>query len=259
VSVICFILAAAVFPQTRKKPAAKPAPALITVEPTPAAQAPVNRTQKKNERPGQPVKAADARTEKKDEVPEYYYEFTQPDFPVSRVVIKHNAAGQGTVSFQRSGLDEMITESFTLSSDVMDRLNSAITALNFLDSTENYQYERDYPHLGNVTIRITRGGRARTVKFNWTLNKDAKSLYDDYRRIGNQYIWKFDINVARENQPLDGPRLMDQLEQYINRGEIADPRSLIPLLNELTQDERIPLIARNHAGRLVAKIEKSKK
>jgi hypothetical protein len=34
---------------------------------------------------------------------------------------------------------------------------------------------------------------------------------------------------------------------------------MLPLLKELSNDERIPLIARNHAGRLVKQLEKEKK
>ncbi len=66
----------------------------------------------------------------------------------------------------------------------------------------------------------------------------------------------FDINLARENQPLEAPKLMERLESLVKRNEISDGQQITPLLKEIADDERIPLIARNHATRIVKLIEK---
>ena len=102
-------------------------------------------------------------------------------------------------------------------------------------------------------------GRERTVTFNWTANKDAKALADEYRKIGNQAIWVFEITVARENQPLESPKMLDNLDSLIRRKEISDTAQMLPLLQGLSNDERIPLIARNHAAKLIKQIEKDNK
>ena len=47
------------------------------------------------------------------------------------------------------------------------------------------------------------------------------------------------------------------LEILVERDEISDREQFAPLLRDLTTDERIPLMARNHAERLPKKIEKS--
>jgi hypothetical protein len=145
-----------------------------------------------------------------------------------------------------------------LSEVTLAKIKSAMAALNFLNSTENYQTVRDYSNLGNSVITYRKDGRERTVKYNWTENKDAKALMDEYRKIANQYVWQFDMAVSRENQPLDSPSLMDVLDAYMRRGEISDPRQMLPLLKEISNDERLPLIARNHAAKLAEKIEKTK-
>ena len=113
--------------------------------------------------------------------------------------------------------------------------------------------------MGNVTITLKRDGRQRRVKYNWSDNKNAKALSDEYRRISNEYIWRFEITSARENQPLLAPQLMQQMDDYLRRGEISDPRQLLPFLRELSNDERIPLIARDNAGKLADQIQKVKK
>ena len=113
--------------------------------------------------------------------------------------------------------------------------------------------------MGNSKITLSRGQKTRSVTLNYTLNKNAKVLMDEYRKISNQALWIFDITVARENQPLDGPAQMDVLDGLLRRSEIADPKQILPFLRELSDDERLPLIARNHATRLAQQIEKAKK
>jgi hypothetical protein len=100
------------------------------------------------------------------------------------------------------------------------------------------------------------GKRHRIAEFNWSDNKQAWSLANEYRRVSDQAILIFDIKLAREMQPLNAPQLMNQMEAYLTRGDLSDPKQLVPLLKELRTDEHIPLIARNHADRLLKKIEK---
>jgi hypothetical protein len=69
----------------------------------------------------------------------------------------------------------------------------------------------------------------------------------------------FDFNLARTNQPLETPKLVDSLDSLINRNEISDPHQLLPFLTAISNDERVPLIGRNRAAKIVQKIEKQKK
>lgn len=220
-------------------------------EQTPASDEKQNGTIKTNQRPA-------AATTKDAFEAAYFYEFAQPNFVTSQVSIAHDESGKGRITFLKKDFSEPISDPLQLSAATLEKINNALQTLNFLDSTENYQYEKDYSHLGNVKIKIKKDGREREVKFNWTQNKDARILADEYRKIANQFIWKFDISVARENQPLEAPRLLDAFDALIRRNEISDAAQMVPFLKELGNDERIPLIARNHATRLVEKIEKAK-
>lgn len=187
----------------------------------------------------------------------YFYEFSQPNFVVKHLIIEHDETGKGKIVIEKKDFDEPETDPLQLSPATMEKLNRLFQTLNFLDSTEVYQSPmRDYGHLGNSKIRRKADGRERTVEYNWSENKDAKALSDEYRRIGQQAVWIFDINIARVNYPLEAPSLMDQLDSLIKRDEITDPAQLVPVLQKLTNDEKIPLIARNHAARIVKDIEK---
>jgi hypothetical protein len=186
----------------------------------------------------------------------YIYEFKQPDFLVSRIRIEHDARGRGRISFLRKGFDNPFEEDLELSGAASARIRALWEALRFLDSNENYQSEKQFPHLGAVRLEMKRGGRDRSAEFNWTNDANAKALANEYWRAADQAILVFDISVSRENLPLEAPKLMDKLDQLLARNGLSDPRQLIPLLRELSTDERVPLIARNHASRLLKKIEK---
>jgi hypothetical protein len=232
-----------------------------TVDPTPTPEPPKKNGRSETKANTRPVSPGTKTEQVKQTLidPAYHYEFVRPEFPVSKVVIEHDEKGSGTIAFQKKDFDETVTDPLTVSADALKRINDALIALNFLDSSADYQYEKDYSHLGNITIRIKKEGKERTTKFNWTLNKDAKALMDEYRKLSNQYVWKFDIMVARENQPLDSPRLMDEFDSLFRRNELSDAKQMVPFLAELGNDERIPLIARNHAIKLAKEIEKNKK
>ena len=246
--------------KTTKKTATAPAtvvevkPEAAKPEPPPTEPIAKRNSRPVDETPQQPVTQA---TSKPD--PLYTYEFTQPDFVTSRVFIEHDEKGKGTIAFQRRSNSETFTEPLAISEAVLSKLNAAFLDLNFLDSTESYQHEKDFSHMGNSRIALSRGPKSRSVTINYTLNKNAKVLVDEYRKISNQALWIFDITVARENQPLDGPTQMDVLDGLLRRNEIADSKQLLPFLRELADDERLPLIARNHATRLIGQIEKAKK
>jgi hypothetical protein len=269
-----FLFTDNLFAQTRKKTtpkAKKTVTKKTTTEPVSSVTAPPPA--KKNERPEETSAATGPQEpQKKNQSANrqgdgqntvvtypYSYEFTQPEFLVSRYVIEHDDKGKGKIVFEKKESDEQITDPVQLTSVTMARLNEMFQKLNFLDSTEEYQSkERQYGHLGNHKITLRLGGKTRTVLYNWSENKDAKALADEYRKIGEQYIWIFDINLSRENQPLEAPGLMDKLDSLIRRKEISDPPQMIPFLTELSDDERIPLIARNKAKKIIKELEKAK-
>jgi hypothetical protein len=188
----------------------------------------------------------------------YSYEFTQPRFYIRHIIVEHDQNGKGSVSFERLNEDTPIVEQIVLSPVVLANLTSLWQALGFLDSDTNYQAEKQFAHLGTMRIKMEQAGRQRTAEFNWSNNRNASELVSEYRKIADQAIFVFDVSVARENQPLNAPKLMELLDSMLKRSALSDPQQLIPLLKEITTDEHLPLIARNHAARLLKRIESPK-
>ena len=212
---------------------------------------------KRNDRPPEPGATPTPRQENKKppDPTRYSWEFTKPEFMVSHIVIEHDASGRGKISFEHRGEATPIVEPVELSISALGRVLGLWSDLRFLDSNEDYQTAKSFAHLGTYHLRMDDGRRKRTAEFNWSDNPQAWTLTSEYRRVSNQAILVFDIKLAREMQPLNAPGLMDEMEGDLKRGELSDPYQLVPFLKELLTDERIPLIARNHADRLLKKIE----
>ena len=244
--------------QTKTRKTTKKTTKPTTTKTTPTTQETSKTPVKKNERPtGETSSNQTTKTTPNNSV--YFYDFSQPAFLVSKIHIEYDEQGKGTITFEKRDFGEAVTDPLQLSATTLEKLKNAFDALDFINSNESYQYEKDYSHLGNIKIKVKKEGRTRTAEFNYTSNKEAKILMDEYRRIAQQFVWIFDINVARQNQPLNAPSLIDTLDGYLKRNEISDPPQMIPFLTELSNDERIPLIARNHATKLIKQIEKDSK
>src|SRR6185369_10867443 len=148
--------------------------------------------EKHNARPQQSAAAAVSGETKTDAV-KYSYEFSQPKFYIKHIVIEHDANGRGTVTFERLNEDTPITEPIELSTAALARINSSWQALQFLDTDENYQSDKQFPHLGTMRIGMQRGERKRIAEFNWTNNSDASKLVSEYRKAADQAILVFDV------------------------------------------------------------------
>ena len=211
---------------------------------------------KHNSRPQQATGSSSASMPEKTDVVKYSYEFTQPKFYIKHIVVEHDANGRGSVTFERLNEDVPVSEPLELSTTALNRITTLWQGLQFLDSETNYQSDKQFPHLGTMRISMQRGEQKRVAEFNWTNNSEASKLVNEYRKAADQAILVFDISIARENQPLNAPKLMELFESLLKRDGLSDPRQLLKLLKDLSTDEHVPLIARNHALRLIKQIEK---
>ena len=236
-----FIVLSAVFLVAAPRLAAQTKTNERTQEPTPAAPAPAAQRREDNK--------------KAPDTTRYSYEFTQPEFYVRHILVEHDATGRGKIRFERKNEETVIEEPIELSMGTLGRVLGAWTELRFLESTENYQSDKQFPHMGTMHLKMERDTLKRIAEFNWTNNKVASLLANEYRRVADQAILIFDISIARETQPLATPKLLDEFELQMKRNGLSDPQQLVPLLQDISTDEHLPLIARNHALRLIKQLE----
>ncbi len=176
---------------------------------------------KQNSRPQQVAATPSVSAPASTDAVKYSYEFSQPKFYVKHIVIEHDANGRGTVTFERLNEDTPVVEPIELSTAALARITSSWQALRFLDSETNYQSDKQFPHLGTMRIGMQRGDRKRVAEFNWTNNSDASKLINEYRKAADQAILIFDISIARENQPLNAPKLMEYMESLLQARRVV--------------------------------------
>ncbi len=248
--------------KARQRPVAEQSGPKKTAERPPEQAAPKKTTRRPEEPSGGTTATTPGAKPAAKEDPNaarYTYEFEHPDFFVYFIHIEHDEAGRGLIRFERRSDAEQTTEPFQLSPAALERVAVRWAALKFLDSTANYQGERTYPSYGKTRLTLKQGGRSRTAEFNYASDPDAFALADEYRRAADQAVLVFELKVAVESQPLETPKLLSRLDTLVDGTRLSDPQQLVPLLRELSTDERVPLVGRNQITRTLKKLEKAGK
>jgi len=187
----------------------------------------------------------------------YHYIFENPRFTTPVQELEFDGSGQGKFRFKRKDADEVVNK-LSLSPEVLSQIQLILDDMNFLSSDEDYQHKKDFSHLGNMTISYSRGGKERTVKFNYTENQSLSRLSDIFRNIVTQETRVFELEAVIANDPISAPAQLRILESELKSKRVADPRRFDPILKNIKLDEGVPLIARNHADRLLQMISKGK-
>jgi hypothetical protein len=188
----------------------------------------------------------------------FNYKFENPRFYIRVIEIDIDSNGVGKLRFTRGEADEILDAKIKLLPATVSRIRTLFRLTGFLGSHDEYQAEKDFSHLGWVTLGERQGARARTTRFNYTKNAEMRELADIFRGIATQEMSLFDIENAERYQPLDLPKQLDVLENDLNLERIAEPERLLAALTEIAADDSQPLIARNQAKRIVDQIRKGK-
>lgn len=187
----------------------------------------------------------------------FRYLFENDRFTTPRVEVEFNRLGSGRFRFVRKDGQD-IANNLQVSAALAAQIQALLEEVRFLDSNEDYQYKKDFSHLGQMTLTVRHGGRERTATFNYTSNPALNRAIEIFRNIATQETRVFELETVRANDPISTPAQMRLLENELRSRHIAEPQRLLPLLQDIKMDESVPLIARNHADRLITMINKSK-
>lgn len=186
------------------------------------------------------------------------YKFENQRFWIRVIEVDINSNGVGEMRFTRGESDEALDGKVKLLPATVSRIRKLLEMSRFLTSDTDYQDEKDFSHLGWTTLVAKQGARERKVRFNYTKNQEIKELEEIFRGIADQEIALFDLENAERYQPLDLPKQLEALENDLNLARITEPERLLAALNEIVGDDTQPLIARNHARRIIDAIKKGK-
>lgn len=190
--------------------------------------------------------------------PAYRFLFENERFVVSLQEVLLTAEGKGQYRYQRKEMEEMVLP-FVASPAVMEEIKGLFAELDFLRSSESYQHRRDFSHLGTITLGMRQNGTEREARFNYSDRPQINQLVRLFRGLATQESRLFEIETVRATDPISTPAQLRLLEGELKSRTIADPNRFTPLLREIRLDEGIPLIARNHATRLLEQIDRLQK
>lgn len=191
----------------------------------------------------------------------FHYLFENDKFTMPWIEIEFGADGKGEYRFRKKEegqVREPVMIPLQVSSNLIVQINALLAEANFLDSDEHYQHKKDFSHLGTVTLDMARDGKHRKVTFNYTENVPMGKLANLFRNLATQENRVYELEAIRQNDPLSMPAQLRFLDSELRSRSIADPERFVVLLQSLKTDESIPLIARNHAERLLKEIKKAK-
>lgn len=188
----------------------------------------------------------------------FAYKFENQRFYIPVIEVDLGPDGAGEVRFKRGESDEVIDLKLKPAPQTLARIRHLVESTNFVESEEDYQSKKDFSHMGWMTIVARQGGRERKVRFNYTHNAEVKELSDIFHGLAVQEIQLFDIENARQYQPLDLPKQLEVLESSLRLGRVAEPERVLAMLEDIAGDNTGTLIARNHAGRIIKDIRKGK-
>jgi hypothetical protein len=187
----------------------------------------------------------------------FHYLFENEKFTTPRIELEFNGDGKGEFRFKKKESEE-IANKLEVTNTVLGQISALLAELNYLDSSETYQHKKDFSHLGTVTIEIAQGGKHRKVQFNYTDNPAMNKLANIFRNLATQETRVFEIETVRQSDPISTPAQLRFLDNELRSKSIADPERFVALLQDIKLDEGVPLIARNHAERLLKDIKKPK-
>ncbi|MBX7220408.1 MAG: hypothetical protein K1Y36_10725 [Blastocatellia bacterium] len=188
----------------------------------------------------------------------YRYQFEREGFEIPKIEVEVNDKGHGKLLYEKKGETEPVTADLELRPETVSRIQALLAKLDFVNSTDEYLSSMDHPTLGVTIFDIRQGDRKRALTFTYTSNVPLQQLAVLFRGLALQNERLEALNLTRRFQPLDGPKLMRDLEGDFKANRIAEPIVFLPILKSCVDDERLPLIARNHAKRLAEQIEKAK-
>lgn len=185
----------------------------------------------------------------------YCREFPSGVFEKQCLDLKPDGTGQSR--FKRPGAEEA-SSVLTLSSNGREKFLSVVAATRNLADREKYESKRKVANLGRKHITLEMASETREAEFNYSDLKEVNTLTTFFDGLINQQVLISDLEMALQYERLSIPERLDQLEGEIKIGRIADPQSLIPVLDKIVQNERVVDYARNHAQQLKSQLLISK-
>jgi hypothetical protein len=171
--------------------------------------------------------------------------------------IQLNPAGAGEVRFKRRDDDELRFP-ITLSPGGTSQFLKVVAGTKYLANAKSYESKRKVADLGRKHLILEIGAERREADFNFSEMKDVSALVDFFEALLTQETLVVDMQWAMKFDNLGVPDRLDQMEKMVAQHRLADPKSMIDVLDLVSSNEDIVNYARTHARELKEKIVSGK-
>lgn len=109
--------------------------------------------------------------------------------------------------------------------------------------------------MGEKTFAYEKGADRWEVKFNFTNNESGQNLQQLFENIalGRHLMWELGHRARFDR--LGAPQVLQQFDAALTDGKLVDEEEFVPVLNRISNNARLMRLARNHARRLIDRIE----
>jgi hypothetical protein len=107
-------------------------------------------------------------------------------------------------------------------------------------------------NMGEKTLRYENGTEKHEVKFNFSLDENAKLLLDVFERITETQQLLFDLERTVKFDKLGVQKSLLQLEAAWDRKRLVGPERFLPLLDRVVKNDSYLNIARDRAAGLAS-------
>jgi len=185
----------------------------------------------------------------------YCRESANGQFEMLCIELDSSAVGQAR--FKRRD-DDDLKFAITLSPVGKNQFISALSGTKYLEKASTYESKRKVADLGKKHLTLDMPSGRREAEFNYSDMKDVNALVTFFEGLIMQEAIAIDLGWALQFDRLGIPERLDQLENVLKQGRIADPKSMVEVLGLIDRDEHVVNYARVHARELSEKITSGK-
>ena len=173
--------------------------------------------------------------------------------PMESYQIEVNENGQVTYQFSPDQ-GEVVVVNLRLSSKKVGFLLDMFSKADFLNKEKKFVSSRKVASTGINTIRLESGLQQREIVFRYTENKSLKKIILFFNQLSQQEQSLFEMDIALRYDRLGILKKLDQLDRYLDRKELIDPKRFIPVLDKISTDESLINLARKQARQILHQI-----
>lgn len=174
---------------------------------------------------------------------------SDPEYMFVRV----KETGEASVDIRR--LDEPARpDSLILTRETTQRIFSLAAQLSFFRGRPDWEPKQRVAQMGRKTFVYQKGSERNEVTFNYSAIPEVQRLVELFEGVGRTWYYRERITRALIYDRLSLLEIVRQLEADFNRGSLAEPSLLVPVLQDLVRDSRVIHLVQTKAQHLLERI-----